>query len=366
MGTDGYFPRLRGKKNEVVESVTDGHPDKVCDQISDAVVDAALVGDPNSRVAIETAGKSKIMVFGEMTTASKLDLVEIAMRVHREIGYRDDEVTGVLVDVLSQSPDIARINDLEKQGAGDQGIMTGYAVWNPEHEHMPTCVALAHKLTRRLRDVRRDGTLLWLRPDGKSQVVMRDGVVRHVTIAAQHTKVELDELRASIHKHVIVPIVGDIDPKQCTINGTGAFELGGFAADSGLTGRKIVVDQFGPLVEVGGGCFSGKDPTKVDRTAAYMARLIAKTIVTKGMAKEAVVQLAFTINGLEPDSVDVQVGDPADSDFDFTAWARENFPLSPGGMIKYLGLTTPTGWRYQDAAAFGHFGRNEFPWEKVA
>lgn len=358
---------LRGKRNEVVESVTDGHPDKVCDQISDAVVDAALAGDPNSRVAVESAGKSKIMVFGEMTTKSKFDLAEIALRVHREIGYRDDEVQGVIVDVTQQSGDIALINDPEKQGAGDQGIMTGYAVWNPEHEHLPTCVALAHKLTRQLRDVRRNGTLSWLRPDGKSQVVMRDGVVRHVTIAAQHLKgVPLAEMRTLIHRHVIVPIVGDIDPKQCIINGTGAFELGGFAADSGLTGRKIVVDQYGPLVEVGGGCFSGKDPTKVDRTAAYMARLIAKTIVAKKMAREAVIQFAFTINGLEPDSIDVMVDEPTDASFDFTAWARETFPLSPGGMIKHLGLTTPKGWRYQDAAAFGHFGRPEFPWEKVA
>lgn len=350
-----------------VEAVGPGHPDKVCDQISDAVLDAALAGDPGSRVAIETAAKSGITVFGEMTTSSMFDIADIARRVHREIGYRDDEIDGVHVDVVRQSPDIALINDPSKQGAGDQGIMVGYAVNTPEHGFMPIAYALAQRLVRRLKEMRESGTLPFLRPDTKSQVVMKDGRVEHVTIATQHIEdIELEELRRAVHEHVIVPVVGDISPQACTINGTGKFVLGGPAADAGLTGRKIVVDAYGPWVPVGGGAYSGKDPTKVDRTAAYMARRIAKTIVARGMAEEAMVTLAFTINGLEPDSINVQVFGAKEPNFDFVSWIRENFPLTPGAMIEFLGLTRPSGWSYRDTAAFGHYGRPEFPWEQVS
>ncbi|MBI4437728.1 methionine adenosyltransferase [Candidatus Uhrbacteria bacterium] len=349
-----------------VESVGPGHPDKVCDQISDAVLDAALAGDPNSRVAIETTGKGRIKLIGEMTTNSEIDLPALAMRVHREIGYRDDEVGGVDVDVVQQSGDIAMGTNMKVRGAGDQGIMAGYAVDTPEHDYMPIAYTLARRLIQRLVTVREDGILTFLRPDCKSQVVMQNGTVQRVTIATQHiAEVELEELREAVHREVIVPVVGDIAFDRCQINGTGRFVNGSFSADAGLTGRKIVVDQYGPWVPVGGGAFSGKDPSKVDRTAAYMARHIAKTIVVNGMAKEALVHLAYTIGFTEPDSVGVRVFDAEDSAFNFEAWIRETFPLSPGDMIAYLGLTAPAGWSYQDAAAYGHFGRPQFPWEDV-
>ncbi|KKW32012.1 MAG: S-adenosylmethionine synthase [Candidatus Uhrbacteria bacterium GW2011_GWA2_52_8d] len=349
-----------------VEAVGPGHPDKVCDQISDAVLDAALADDPHSRVAIETTGKGRIKLIGEMTTSSVLDLRELTLRVHREIGYRDDEVDGVDIDVVQQSGDIAMGTNDEVQGAGDQGIMVGYAVNTPEYEYMPIAYALAQKLVARLDEARQAGTLPFLRPDNKSQVVMRDGQVVRVTIATQHTAdVELGELRGAVYREVIVPVVGDVDFANCQINGTGRFVNGSFAADAGLTGRKIVVDQYGPWVPVGGGAFSGKDPSKVDRTAAYMARLIAKTIVADGMAEEALVHLAYTIGYTEPDSVGVRVFKPRDPDLDFETWIRENFPLSPGAMIKRLGLTTPSGWSYQQTAMYGHFGHTEFPWEQV-
>ncbi|MBI5794347.1 methionine adenosyltransferase [Candidatus Uhrbacteria bacterium] len=349
-----------------VESVGPGHPDKVCDQISDAVLDAALAGDPNSRVAIESTGKSRIKLIGEMTTNSEIDLPELAMRVHREIGYRDDEVGGVDVDIVKQSGDIAQGTNLKVKGAGDQGIMVGYAVDTPDFDYMPIAYTLARRLIQRLDAVRNARTLTFLRPDCKSQVVMRNGKVERVTIATQHTAdVELDELREAVHREIIVPVVGDIpfDPRQ--INGTGRFVNGSFAADAGVTGRKIVVDQYGPWVPVGGGAFSGKDPSKVDRTAAYMARHIAKTIVMRKMATEAVIHFAFTIGLTEPDSVGVRVFGAEDPEFNFENWIRDNFPLSPGGMIEYLGLTKPEGWSYQSAASYGHFGRPEFPWEKV-
>lgn len=349
-----------------VEAVGPGHPDKVCDQISDAVLDSALANDPNSRVAIETAGKSRVHVMGELTTSTPLDLREIAMRVHREIGYRDDEIEGVDVDVVQQSPDIAMGTNPEKQGAGDQGIMVGYAVKTPEHEYMPIAFAIAQKLVRQLCEVRESGHFPFLRPDCKSQVVMRGGRVLRVTIATQHTDdIAIEELRHLVHEHVIVPVVGLIDFDACQINGTGKFVKGSFAADAGVTGRKIVVDAYGPFVPVGGGAYSGKDPSKVDRTAAYMARHIAKTIVAKGMAEEALVHLAYTIGYTEPDSVHVRVCG-ACKDLDFETWVRDHFPLSPGGMIRYFGLTTPNGWSYQQTAAFGHYGRQQFPWEKVA
>lgn len=349
-----------------VEAVGPGHPDKVCDQISDAVLDAALAGDPKSRVAIESTGKTRIKLIGEMTTNTQIDLVELAMRVHREIGYRDDEVEGVDVDVVKQSGDIAMGTNEEVQGAGDQGIMAGYAVDTPEYDFMPIAHTFARRLIRRLDEVRKEGTLSFLRPDNKSQVVMRDGRIERVTIATQHTdNVELSELRKAVYDHVIVPVVGDIAFNRCQINGTGRFVNGSFAADAGVTGRKIVVDQYGPWVPVGGGAFSGKDPSKVDRTAAYMARYIAKTIVVSGMAKEALVHLAYTIGFTEPDSVGVRVFGASDLGFDFEQWIRESFELSPSGMIAFLGLTRLEGWNYQDAAAYGPFGRSQFPWENV-
>ena len=369
MGSDSIaMPRLmRGGGRVNVESVTNGHPDKVCDQISDAMVDAALADDPNSRVAMETAGKNIILLFGEMTTKSIFDPRDVAKRVYREIGYDPDthvmDRVVFLADYERQSPDIALINDPDQQGAGDQGGMCGYAVNQPDYNFMPPVIMIAHRLTSQLQLVREDGSLEWVRPDGKSQVTMEDGKIVQVTIAIQHEDMDLDELRRDVHEHVIVPIVGDFPFDKCTINGTGAFVLGGFAADSGLTGRKIVVDQYGMLVEVGGGCFSGKDPTKVDRTAAYMCRHITKNIMTHNKADEALVKLAFTINGKGPDMFSVETPDGQSADLE--SWAREHFPLSPGGMIEYFGMQKPEGWSYQDVAAYGHFGRNQFPWERI-
>jgi len=349
-----------------VEAVGPGHPDKVCDQISDAVLDAALKDDPYSRVAIETTGKGRIKLIGEMTTDSQFDLVELAMGVHRSIGYRDDEVQGVDVDVVKQSSDIAMGTNRKVQGAGDQGIMVGYAVNTPDYNYMPIAYAKAQALVRKLVEVREAGTLPFLRPDTKSQVVMRHSEVTRVTIATQHTAdIAIEDLRRAVHEHIIQPVIGDIPFELCQINGTGQFINGSFAADAGLTGRKIVVDAYGPFVPVGGGAYSGKDPSKVDRTAAYMARHIAKTIVTRGMAQEAVVHLSYTIGYTEPDSVHVRVHGADHTDFDFEKWVRDSFPLSPGGMIEYLGLTKPQGWSYQETAAFGHYGRQQFPWEQM-
>lgn len=349
-----------------VETVGPGHPDKVCDQISDAVLDAALKDDPNSRVAIETAGKSRIHLIGEMTTASVIDLRDLAMRVHREIGYRDDEVNGVDVDVVQQSPDIAMGTNSTVQGAGDQGTMVGYAVNTPEHDYMPIAYTMARRLVMHLDYVRRTGVFTFLRPDSKSQVVMKDGRVVHVTIATQHTDgISTEDLRRAVYDEVVIPVIGDIAFEACTINGTGRFVKGSFAADAGLTGRKIVCDAYGAGVPVGGGAFSGKDPTKVDRTAAYMARFIAKMIVVCKMAEEALIHLAYTIGQTEPDSVNVRVCNPSDQSFNFEHWVRDHFPLSPAGMIAHLGLAQPNGWSYREAAAFGHFGRPQFPWEQV-
>lgn len=364
-------PLRGGSETSTSEAVTCGHPDKTSDMISDAVLDAALALDPNSRVAVEIAGKHSIWCLGEMTTGPELDEEEIkriAMGVFvNDVGFRADEVTEVRVDIMRQSPDIALINDPEKQGAGDQGLMYGYACWNPDYEHMPTSHALALALCNKFTEVQKAGTLPWLRPDGKSQVVVNNGEVTHVTIAAQHYDVlTQEELHHAVHEHIIKPVIGDDFPfEKCTINGTGKFVLGGYAADAGLTGRKIVVDAYGGGIPVGGGAYSGKDPTKVDRTAAYMARYIAKTIVARKMAEMAMIGLSYTINGLEPDSVEVHVHNPADPDFDFEAWVRENFPLNPGGMIALFGMTKPQGWSYKETASGGHYGRPQFPWEQV-
>jgi len=360
----GMQKALRGGPYVTVESVTEGHPDKVCDNISDEVLDASLAEDQNSRVAVEVCGKGGIKVFGEITSNAEIDFVALARRVYGEIGYDPD--IEVEVDLSQQASNIALINEPENQGAGDQGIMVGYAVRNSDYEHMPTVFALAQQLVMRLSEVRRSGLMPMLGPDGKSQVVMRDGKVVTVTIAAQHSaEIDVPELRPLIHENVIVPIVGDFPLDECLINNTGAFVKGGFAADSGLTGRKIIVDQYGPLVEAGGGCFSGKDPTKVDRTAAYMCRLIAKTLIERDMADEAVVKMAFTINGKLPDMLSVETDRGPEEDLRLASWVESNFPLSPGGMIAHLGMLKPEGWSYRETAAYGHFGRPQFPWEQT-
>ena len=353
------------------ESVTLGHPDKVCDRLSDAVVDAALDLDPkHARVAAESAIKDHYVTFkGEVTCNGGINYQRIAREVFEHIGYTVDQQE-VIVRIRQQCPDIAHINKAGEQGAGDQGIMTGYAVNEPDHGYLLPEVSLAHQLCHRLEILRRDGTLPWLGPDGKSVVDLVNGQVNKVTIATMHdAEMGLDELRAAVHEQVIVPVVGDISPDDCTINGTGVFVEGGPWADSGLTGRKIVVDQFGPMVPVGGGAFSSKDPTKVDRSAAYMARCIAKTIVVSGRAPEALVVLSYAINDLQPKTVAVITGD-AERDAELVRWARDNFDMSPGGIIKYLGLRDREGWRYVDFTSYGHYtalpGRTTPPWEVPA
>ncbi|MGA7521654.1 MAG: methionine adenosyltransferase [Acidobacteriaceae bacterium] len=375
------------------ESVTEGHPDKIADQISDAVLDAALAEDPYSRVACETLlTTGLIVVAGEITTASTIDYAAVARKVVNEIGYDNGEyyfdgnAVGVLVAMDRQSPDIAQGVDtahegrvtgsedpLDKIGAGDQGMMFGYAT-NETPELMPAAISLAHKLTRRLSEVRKNGKLPYLRPDGKSQVTVEYDAnhkpvrIDAVVISTQHAEtVTNEELRADILKHVIQAVLPahllDENTKY-HINPTGRFVIGGPMGDTGLTGRKIIVDTYGGMGRHGGGAFSGKDPTKVDRSAAYMARYIAKNIVAAGLAERCEVQLAYAIGVPEPVSVLVDTfGTGTVDESKLVDLVRKNFALTPKSIIESLNLRRPI---YRKTAAYGHFGRvNEpdFTWE---
>jgi S-adenosylmethionine synthetase len=358
------------------ESVTEGHPDKMADQISDAVLDAVLAEDPTGRVACEVLVTTGIcVVSGEITTKTYVDVPKLARQVIADIGYTDADMgfdsktCGVLNTIQSQSPDIAM--GVDTGGAGDQGLMFGFAC-NETPELMPLPVMLAHKLVRQLSEVRRSGKLKFLRPDGKSQVSVEyiDGKparIDAVVVSTQHDDdVSTETLRAEVRKHIIDPILPKnmIDANtKFHINPTGRFVIGGPHGDTGLTGRKIIVDTYGGMGRHGGGAFSGKDPTKVDRSACYMARYVAKNIVASGLADRCEVQLAYAIGVAEPVSVMVDTFGTGKIEAErLVELVRANFSLTPKGMIESLKLRRPI---YRATAAFGHFGRTEdtFTWE---
>ncbi len=374
------------------ESVTEGHPDKVCDQISDAVLDACLRDDPESHVACETAVSSDlVMVFGEITTQATIDIEQIARSTLRQIGYTDQawginaDTCKVLLSINRQSPDIAdgvggrageasRSGDdpFGRQGAGDQGMMFGYACDETE-SLMPLPIELSHRLTRQLTQVRREGRVDWLRPDGKSQVTVeyahgRPYRIDTVVVSTQHSEdVSQDEIAEAIRALVIDEVV---DPKMVDertrvyVNPSGKFVTGGPLADAGLTGRKIIVDTYGGMARHGGGAFSGKDPSKVDRSAAYAARHVARSIVAAELAARVEIQVSYAIGKPEPTSLALQTfGTGRLSDQELTGLVVEHFDLRPAAIIHHLGLKQPI---YQQTAAYGHFGRPDLdlPWEQ--
>ena len=366
------------------ESVTEGHPDKIADQISDAILDDILKNDPNGRVACETiCTTGMVVVFGEISTTHYVDIQKIVRDTVKNIGYDrgkygfDSENLAVLCAIDPQSPDIAMgvdESDNHLQGAGDQGIMFGYAT-NETKEYMPLAISLAHKLAKRLTDVRKDGTLSYLRPDGKTQVTIEygdDGKVKRIDtilISTQHSpEIELDDLKKDIKKYVVDYVV----PKELVdnetkflCNPTGRFVIGGPQGDSGLTGRKIIVDTYGGAACHGGGAFSGKDPSKVDRSASYMARYIAKNIVAAGLCDKCQIQISYAIGVAKPTSVLIDTFNTSKVSEDIIQdKVLELFDLTPKGIIDTLDLKRPI---YQQTAAYGHFGRTDIdlPWEKL-
>ena len=376
------------------ESVTEGHPDKICDQVSDAVLDACLEQDPRSRVACETATKTGyVMLLGEITTRAQINFDELVRKTILDIGYDDSakgfdgNSCGVLVAIAKQSGDIAMGVDkaleaktgemteaeIEAVGAGDQGMMFGYAC-NETPEMMPMPIYLAHKLARRLSELRKDGTLPWLRPDGKSQVTVeyskgKPKRIDTVLVSTQHApEMSQADIREQIMEHIILPSMPDgMADKDLKIfvNPTGRFVIGGPQGDAGLTGRKIIVDTYGGMGRHGGGAFSGKDPTKVDRSAAYAARWAAKNVVAAGLADRCEIQVAYAIGVAHPLSVNVETfGTGKIADERIAKLVEETFDLRPGAIIRDLNLRRPI---YRKTAAYGHFGRDDvqFPWEET-
>ncbi|AKF93964.1 methionine adenosyltransferase [Brevibacillus laterosporus] len=384
----------KGRRLFTSESVTEGHPDKICDQVSDSILDAILSKDPNARVACETSVTTGlVLVAGEITTSTYVDIQKLVRDTIREIGYDrakygfDADTCGVITAIGEQSADIALGVDqalearegsmtdaeIEAIGAGDQGLMFGYAC-NETPELMPLPISMAHQLARRLTEVRKNGTLEYLRPDGKTQVTVEydgDKPVRidTIVISTQHApEVELDQIKKDLMEQVIKPIVPTNlldDQTKYFINPTGRFVIGGPQGDAGLTGRKIIVDTYGGYARHGGGAFSGKDPTKVDRSGAYAARYVAKNIVAAGLAEHCEVQVAYAIGVAQPVSIAVNTfGTGKIAESDLVALVRKHFDLRPAGIIKQLDLRRPI---YKQTAAYGHFGRNDLnvPWERT-
>lgn len=376
------------------ESVSEGHPDKMCDQISDAVLDAILDKDPNARVACETSVTTGlVLVFGEITTSAYVDVERLVREVVTGIGYTrgkfgfDAETCGVIVSIKEQSSDIAQgVNkalearegqmteaEIEATGAGDQGMMIGFAC-DETPEYMPLTIALSHKLVRRLADLRKRGDILWLRPDAKSQVTVqyeygKPKRVDTIVISTQHApEVNQDEIRSAVIEHVIRPVVpAELldDQTRIFVNPTGRFVTGGPMGDAGLTGRKIIVDTYGGVARHGGGAFSGKDPTKVDRSAAYMARYIAKNVVAAGLASRFELQVSYAIGVAQPTSLAVETfGTGRVSDEVIESLIRKHFDMRPAAIIRDLNLRRPI---YRQVAAYGHFGREDVdaPWERT-
>ena len=342
-------------KTYTVESVTSGHPDKICDQISDAILDACLSQDPYSRVAIESMGAHGLLVIGgEVTTKANFDPVKIASNLYRKIGYK--EKLKIVTDIVKQSPDISM--GVNKGGAGDQGIMYGFAT-NETEELLPYAVVLVHKLTSGLEKLRKSKKVLWLKPDGKAQVTISNGKIKTILVSCQHDeKVSKKEIKNTLTKLLIKPLVKDLKGIKVLVNPTGKFVQGGFVADTGLTGRKIMVDTYGGIIPHGGGAFSGKDPTKVDRSGAYMARFVAKNTVAKGLADKCLVSVAYAIGKAEP--LMVQAYD--ENGRNLSSYVKKNFDFRPLSIIERLNLRRPI---YQETAVYGHFGRDGFPWEEL-
>ena len=362
------------------ESVTEGHPDKVCDKVSDAILDEFLRGDPDSRVAVETMTTTDFVgIAGEVTSSASFDIEKIVRKTVSEIGYNDPALKfdadscNVMVRLGKQSPDISQgvtAADNKEQGAGDQGLMFGYAT-NETNELMPLPILLAHKLTKKLTDVRKSGELSWIRPDGKSQVSVRyeddkPKQLEAIVISTQHSPdISQDDITKQITESVIKPVCGEFwnDRIKIHVNPTGRFEIGGPHGDAGLTGRKIIVDSYGGMGRHGGGAFSGKDPSKVDRSACYMCRYVAKNIVAAGLADRCEVQVAYAIGVAEPVSLMVSTfGTNKISEDKIENLVNKYFDMRPAEIVKQLDLKRPI---YQKTAAYGHFGRNdpEFKWE---
>lgn len=345
-----YNPRIY-----TVESVTSGHPDKICDQISDSILDACLAQDPRTRAGIEAfGGHGNLTVGGEVTTSADVDFADIARNLYKELGHRNE--LDIRTQIVKQSPDIAQ--GVDTGGAGDQGIMYGYAT-NETKEMMPKAVVLVHKLTKGLEDLRTSGEIKWLHPDGKAQITMEGDKVKTALVSTQHDDgVSHEEIKKTLIEKLFKPVLGDISDIEILVNPTGRFVQGGFEADAGLTGRKLMVDTYCGLVPHGGGAFSGKDATKVDRSASYMCRFVAKNLVDKGLANNCLVSVAYAIGRAEPLMVEAL----DENGKSLAGIVKNEFDFKPLAIIERLNLRRPI---YRNTAAYGHFGKEGLPWEEI-